>query len=361
MRSFNFIACLLLATGFSIDTSAQTVTVQVAALIDSTKPAAQYNGTVKTAVSAGNVQIPAGAPATMKLVPVGNTNPPNWTLALTSVSVNGSNLAVSGGSPSIAGVGGISIPNSPVNVSQVQQALGGFLNHGKGNQTQTQQQKTQSSGKTLPSVSGPRVYVPAMTSVSFVVGNSNQQQMSQPVQQTAAVQQTSQPVQQAAGNPAPQQASQPVQQTAGVPAPQQTGQPLQQPAAAQYAQQPAGVASQSSNVVQYEGMQYELKGCKRESPHIVCDVMLTNQRGTDAKVVGGQGTHFFDQFGNKVGASSVKIANCNPFGWCEVLPGVPVSDHIEFVDADGRATQLVRLQVWLSNKAVAQYTNVAIQ
>jgi hypothetical protein len=118
--------------------------------------------------------------------------------------------------------------------------------------------------------------------------------------------------------------------------------------------------------VVYENVQYQLQSCQREAPHIVCQIQITNLGTADLELGGGEQTYYVDQSGDKEMATSRKIANCMGWGICQLLPGIAMAGRIEFMDQDGRATSLARLQLWenmvrIGAKAVAQFSNVPVQ
>jgi hypothetical protein len=300
------------------------VTVHIIDAVDSTRPAnGQFRGTVKNAVALGTLEVPAGANAVVKLVNGGAAG--MWTVALTSVTAGGQAVAVTGGSPSL-GAGSVTASAA----SAVQNKLSGLLGRSP---------KTQPATTPLtPSVAGTRVYLPAGSEVVFSVAASA----------SAAVPGTAQTAgtQQIAVAPAA------VAPAAAAPP------PGSQPAAAQPVATQAGPGA---GTVVYENIQYQLQGCQHQAPHIICQIQITNLRASDAFLNGGQGSYYVDQAGNKVGTSMRAIANCAGFGRCQLLPGVAMAGRFEFVDEDGHATQLIRLQIQLSGKAVAQFTNVPVQ
>jgi hypothetical protein len=285
----------------------------------------QFRATVARAFGAGSATVAQGASATVGLVQNGAT----FSLALTSVVANGQAMAVNGTSPTLGTLGGLkgTVTNSPT-VQSLTNTFGGLSSIGGFGRKQTakQQQPASANNQVQPSAAGARVYVPAGTAVSFrLVQNT----------QTAPATQNSAPGIGAGAAPV-------------VPA-------------GGMATTPVLNTAPSSNSVLYENILYQLQGCQRQAPHIICNVQITNQRAVDAFLSGGQGTYYVDQAGNKVGTSSRKIANCIGFGNCQLLPGVAMAGSFEFVDEEGHATSLVRLLVAQSGKAVAQFNNVPIQ
>jgi hypothetical protein len=198
------------------------------------------------------------------------------------------------------------------------------------------------------------VYVPAGSEVQFVIAQSPQ---------TATAGGTAAPA--AATNTVPAQPSATATNTvpAQPPATATSTVPAQPSATATStvpAQPSATASTPGSSTVVYENIQYQLQNCQREAPHIICQVQITNLGGADAYLVGGQGTYYFDQAGNKVGASNRAIANCAGWGRCQLPPGIAMAGRFEFLDVQGHATQLVRLQIVQSAKAVAQFTQVPV-
>jgi hypothetical protein len=328
---------LMAIAGLAPQAVAQTgaqarVSVQMVSAVDSARPAGQYSATVKNAAAIGTLQVPAGTPAVVKLVPAGAGASRTWTVELMSVNVGGRAVAVNGGSPSLGAgtaVGGAT--------SAIQNKIGGILNRG-------QRQSQPAATAVAPSVAGARVYLPAGSEVVFMVAEPAQVANTPPTQPVQAQQNLA--AAPAAAAPTP-----------GAPAssPQATPQAgTAQPAAAA----PAGA---SASTVVYENVQYQLQGCQRQAPHIICRLQVTNLGATDRFLVGGQGTYYIDQAGNRQNTSMRSIANCAGFGRCQIISNLATAGTFEFLDQEGRATQLVRLQIVESGKAVAQFTNVPVQ
>jgi hypothetical protein len=216
---------------------------------------------------------------------------------------------------------------------------GGFPSPGK------KQQQTQNTGNTptKPSTSGARVYLPSGSEVIFVLGQTQNQQLAN--QEARPGLGTNTTGQQAITSP-------------GQITPDARTQATAAPAGGSTA---TAAPAQGNNSVLYENILYQLQGCQRQSPHIVCNLQITNQRAVDAFLRGGQASYYVDQAGNKAGTSMRKIANCIGFGNCQLLPGVAMAASFEFVDEEGHATNLVRLAIAESGKYVAQFNNVPIQ
>jgi hypothetical protein len=320
--------------------AATQITVHFNNLVDSSRPG-QMSAVVKSPATFGNTQIPAGAPAAVRLVVAGAGNPRMWTLSLTSVNVNGQMVAVNGTSPSFDAVGTV----MGGAVSKAGSVLGSALG---GRQQPKQQPKQPATQTVTPSTSGQRVYVPAGSDVRFAVAAPATMQANNATQQGGGVVQdpgaapATNPGQQVQPNAMGQQ--QPVQNPGGTVAPGQQGTP-----------------GASSSTVVYENIQYQLQGCQRQAPHIICNIQVTNLGANDAFPFGGNETYYIDQAGNRVGATARKFANCEGWGRCQLLPGVAVAGRFEFVDTDGRATQLVRLQIHQNRKPVAQFQMVPVQ
>ena len=109
----------------------------------------------------------------------------------------------------------------------------------------------------------------------------------------------------------------------------------------------------------WENIQYQLDGCKRQAPHSVCTVKITNLGASDATLIGGK-TYYVDQAGDRVGVAEQKVANCN-LGRCDALPNLTMAGQFIFNDEDGQASELVRLQLANHRGAVAQFTHVPVQ
>jgi hypothetical protein len=284
------------------------ITIHMLDAVDSAKaPAGQFRGTVKTAINLGDKPVPAGSNAVVRLVPgvAGRTR--TFTLSLVSVVANGAALPVSGGSPSLTFIGLSETINSKLQNIQIPNPF----DHSK---KPAPAQKPATPAAPVPTVSGTRVYVPAGSEIAFTLAQASPSG-------TGTVQTT----------PTTDQPTQPA---------------------------PAG---QSSATVLYENIQYQLQGCQREAPHIICRIQITNMGAHDAILSGGQGTYYFDQSGNKVGTSQRRIANCEGFGRCELLPGLATAATFEFTDQDGNATVLKRLAINENRKEVAQFTEVPVQ
>jgi hypothetical protein len=312
------------------------ISVTLASAIDSNSAGGgQYAATVKNAANLGNLQIPAGASAVVKLVAGGQAR--TWTVVLASIAAGGQTIAVSGGSPAL-GAGSATAAAS----NAVQNKLKGLLGGGK-------QTQPAAASPIRPSVMGARVYLPAGSEVVFT-GVQSPAAGAAPAQQAAIAQQNA--------GPPTAEASAPVAQGAptaqGPPTAQgQTG-PLQSDPT------PAPATASAATVV-YENMRYQLQGCQREAPHIVCRIQITNLNNADVFPNDGQGTYYIDQTGARHNATLRRIANCVGWGQCQVVPNIAMAGSYEFLDEQGQTTQLVRLQIHLSGKAVAQFTNVPIQ
>jgi hypothetical protein len=184
---------------------------------------------------------------------------------------------------------------------------------------------TQGSPRPAAAVSGTRIYVPANSAVVFTL--------------TSAV-----PTQTAQGQPAAGTAP-------GVAQPRQPG---VQPAAA------GAPAATTSNTVVYYQIQYQLTGCQRQAPHIICNITVTNQRGGDIMLNGAGGAYYIDQSGNRVNADMRSLANCVGWGACQLVPNIAMAGQWQFMDQDNHATQLVRLQIHENGVPVAQFNSVPI-
>jgi hypothetical protein len=319
------------------------LTVQMIDAVDSSRQAAgQFRATVKTASTVGNLQVPAGAGAVVKLVANGAGAARSFTVELTALGAGAQTAAVVGTSPALgsgsvlAGAGG-ALGNG---TNALQKRLGGLL--GRGQQQTTQQ----TAAAVVPSVTGSRVYLPAGSEVIFTVAQPGA--AAAPAQTQVAVAQpagvTPLGVTPTAGTtPAGVTPAAGVTPTGGVPAVQ------------------PGSTAASANTVVYENMQYALQGCQRQAPHVICQIQFTNLGAADAFLNGGQNSYYVDQAGNRVNTSMRAIANCVGFGRCQLLPGVAMAGRFEFTDEQGHATQLIRLQIYQDGKAVAQFTNVPVQ
>ena len=296
------------------------VTVQMVDSVYTTSAATLHNATVTSAVNGTNLTVPAGAAAIVKVVANAGT-PRTYSLALTSLAVNGQMMAVSGGSPSLSSIGAMTTSASDAVGSAVKGAV-----NAKGRKAPAPKP---AAAKT-PSASGTTVYVPAGSDVAFVLAGSAAQSTA-----AAAAPKTTP----ATATPTPAAATTPAAPTT--------------PAA-------ASTTPATSSTVVYENVQYQLQSCQREAPHIVCQIQITNQRGTDVKLNGAGGTYYVDQSGNKVNASARSIANCVGNAACQLLPNIAMAGRWEFIDADGHATTLTRLLIAENGKPVAQFTNVPI-
>jgi len=344
MKSITFCAgLLLLAAGMAPDALSQTgtaasgqlsgtagsalagagITVHMPVAADSTKPPFQYNATVKNQVTGQGLVVPAGAPALVKMYR-NPGNPPTFALSLVSLTVNGQTIAVSGGSPSFSYIGAV----AGAATSAVSSTIGGILNRGA-------KPAAPKPVAVTPAVSGSRVFVPAGSDVTFAIA------------QTPQTAQTSQPGQ--TPPPAPGSTPPPAPGSTPPPAPSTNSTPPQQQSTVP-----------GSTTVVYENIQYVLQGCKRQAPHIICNIQITNQRAADAWLSRGQGSYYVDQAGNRVGASNRGIANCGGWANCQLLPGIAMAGRFEFVDEEGHATTLKRLSIEQSGKAVAQFTDVPV-
>jgi hypothetical protein len=311
------------------------VTVQMIDAVDSNAGGAgrTFRATVQAATNVGGVAIPQGAPAVTVLQQAGN----GWTLALTAIVANGQPVSVTSNFASTKGG-----------------KLAALMNGGGGLPWGQKQPKGQTVATNTPatpavSASGARVYLPASTTVSFMVTPKN------PVSSTTNANNTV-----PAGQP---QAAQPVAtNTAGVAAgiPMTTGGNAPQ-IAPMNMQQNAGPQSAGTNgTVIFKGIQYQLARCHREAPHIVCELQVMNIGSADTVLRGDPRTYFIDQNGNRGGVKSGTVANCN-LGACEMLPQLPMKAREVFDDETGESRTFVRFQLWAGGEQVAQFQNVAIQ
>lgn len=271
---------------------------------------ASYSATVSMGLP-GSANVPQGSPAVVKVVQ--NTGyPVTYSLQLAALNINGQTTAVNGGSP-VLNAAGTAFNNASNNASN---AVGNAVNRMFGGGKQAQPKPAANVNRT-PSVSGTRIFVPSGTSVMFT--------LAAPL-----------PAQTAQGQPATTNPTGATQATS------------------------AGAVATSSTVV-YEQIQYQLGGCQRQSPHIVCSVTVTNLRGGDAMLNGAGGAYYIDQSGNRVNASMRSLANCAGWGPCQLLPNIAMAGKWEFVDQDNHALTLVRLQIAEDGKPVAQFNQVPVQ
>lgn len=287
------------------------VTIAMVDSITTLNLGASYSATVSMGLP-GSANVPQGSPAVVKVVQ--NTGyPVTYSLQLASLNINGQTTAVNGGSP-VLNAAGTAINNASTNASN---ALGNAVNHMFGGKQP--QAKPAANVNRTPSVSGTRIFVPSGSSVMFTLASALPAQTGQTAQ----------------GQPAAAGPNNTTQTTS------------------------AGTVATSSTVV-YEQIQYQLTGCQRQSPHIVCSVTVTNLRGGDAMLNGGGGAYYIDQSGNRVNASARSLANCAGWGWCQLLPNIAMAGKWEFVDQDNHATTLVRLQIAEDGKPVAQFNQVPV-
>ncbi len=300
------------------------VSVQMVDAVDSNAGGGRtFRATVATATTVAGVAVPQGSSATTTLQQTGN----GWTLALTSITANGQAIPVTS---TFASTRGGSLANSATSILN-----GGGL--------PWQRSKSQPAAANTPKIaaSGARVYVPANTNVTFMVSAAAQQTaQNQPAQTVAQSTPTATPI--AATPTAPVQAS-----------PMATSQALPQ--------SNAPGAAPSSNAVIFGNTQYQLSGCHREAPHIVCELQVMNIGQVDSVLSGDPRTYFIDQSGNKGGVQSGTLANCN-LGRCPMLPQIAMKARYVFNDDTGESRTLVRLQIWAGGRsAVAQFNNVPVQ
>ncbi len=297
--------------------SGTRVTVAMVDSITTLNLGASYSATVSMGLP-GSANVPQGSPAVVKVVQ--NTGyPVTYSLQLASLTINGQTTAVTGGSP-ILNAAGTAINNATTTASN---AVGNAVNRMFGGGKQPQAKPAANVNRT-PSVSGTRIFVPSSSSVMFTL--------------TTAL-----PAQTAQGQPA----------AAG-------GQPAAAGPNATTQTTSAGSVATSSTVV-YEQIQYQLTGCQRQAPHIICSVTVTNLRGGDVMLNGAGGAYYIDQSGNRVVASMRSLANCAGWGACQMLPNIAMAGKWEFIDQDNHATTLVRLQIAEDGKPVAQFSQVPVQ
>jgi hypothetical protein len=296
-----------IVTGTTGLASGTKVTVTMVDSITTLNLGAVYSATVASGLVGSNANVAAGTPAVVKVV-ANTVYPTTYSVALASLSINGQPTAVNGGQPMLNNAG------TAVNNAQNQagNAVGNAIN-GLFTPHQKQAPQPRSTANRTPSVNGTRIFVPSGSSVVFTLTSAV------PGTQTAAAQQTG-----------------------------------ATPAAG------SGAAGPSSTTVVYEQIQYQLTGCQRQSPHIVCQVTVTNLRGGDAMLNGAGGAYYIDQSGNRVNASMRSLANCAGWGACQLLPNIAMAGRWEFIDQDNHATTLVRLQIAEDGKPVAQFTSVPV-
>ncbi|HZS59664.1 MAG TPA: hypothetical protein VFA43_10365 [Gemmatimonadaceae bacterium] len=297
---------ILGATGL---TNGTKVTIQMLDSVTTLNTGATYSAQVSQAIVGSSTNIPGGTPAVVKVVQ--NTGyPATYSLALVSLSINGTPTPVSGSMPVLNKIG--------TAVNGASDALGSAV----GNLFNKQKNQPKAPRPPAASVAGVRIYVPVNSAVMFTL--------------------TSAPMQSAQGQPAAGGATsvaQPVQQT---------------PAATGMNTAPG------SNTVTYLQVQYVLQGCTRQAPHIICNLTITNQRGGDIVMNGGGGAYYIDQAGNRVNAMMRSLANCVGFGPCQLVPGVAMASQWQFVDQDNLAKTLVRLEIHENGVAVAQFNNIPV-
>jgi hypothetical protein len=255
---------------------------------------------VKNAVNIGTAAVPAGASAVMKLTQM-QGNQRMFSLSLVSVTANGQVMPVTSGAAVIVSGQGGAASAATSQVSAVRDMFRGFGGKKQQQQqpAQANQQKTAANGTPSPAAMGARVYVPANSDVQFMVSANNGAPGTQQAGNNAV------PAGQPAA-PAPQPgAPMAVAPTTPAPAPVAPGQPMQPMA--------PGAAPAGSTVVLYNNIQYQLQSCKREAPHIICQITITNMGNVDARLVGGHESYYFDQAGNKQMATARSIANCVGF------------------------------------------------
>ncbi|HXB23358.1 MAG TPA: hypothetical protein VNV25_01385 [Gemmatimonadaceae bacterium] len=297
------------ATGL---TNGTKVTIQMLDSVTTLNLGATYSAQVSQALVGSSTNIPGGSPAVVKVV--ANTGyPATYSLALVSLTVNGQATAVSGGMPVLNKVG--TAMNGAGDA--VGNAVGNLFNKPAKNQPKA-------PPRPAAAVSGTRIYVPSNSAVIFTL--------------TSAV-----PTQTAQGQPV----------AGAAPGAAQPGQPVAQPATG------APAAATSSTVV-YAQVQYQLTGCQRQSPHIICNVTVTNLRGGDLMMNGAGGAYFIDQSGNRVMADMRSLANCVGWGACQLVPNIAMAGQWQFMDQDNHATTLVRLQIHENGVPVAQFNNVPV-
>jgi hypothetical protein len=296
------------ATGL---TNGTKVTIQMLDSVTTLNLGATYNAQVSQALVGASTNIPGGSPAVVKVV--ANTGyPVTYSLALVSLTVNGQATAVSGGMPVLNKVG------------TAANGAGDALGNAVGNIFNKQKNQPKAPPRPATAVSGTRIYVPSNSAVIFTL--------------TSAV-----PTQNAQGQPA----------AGAAPGVAQPGQPVAQPAT-------GAPAAATYNTVVYAQVQYQLTGCQRQSPHIICNVTVTNQRGGDLIMNGAGGAYFIDQSGNRVMADMRSLANCVGWGACQLVPNIAMAGQWQFMDQDNHATTLVRLQIHENGVPVAQFNNVPV-
>jgi hypothetical protein len=298
--------------GSSILGAGTRVTIAMVDSVTTVNVGASYTATVSMGLP-GSANVPQGSPAQVKVVQ--NTGyPATYSLQLTSLTINGQTTAVTGGAP-ILNAAGTAVNNATNSASNaVGNAMNRLLGGGK-------QPKAAATVKRTPAVTGTALYVPSGSSVIFTLTTAL------PATQTAQ------------GQPGAAGTTGMVQPTAATGAP--------------------GGATTSATVV-YEQIQYQLQGCQRQAPHIICSVTVTNLRGGDAMLNGAGGAYYIDQSGNRVNASMRTIANCAGWGPCQMLPNITMAGKWEFIDQDNHAQTLVRLQIAEDAKPVAQFTQVPV-
>jgi hypothetical protein len=308
---------LLGATGL---TNGTKVTIQMLDSVTTLNLGATYNAQVSQAIVGSSTNIPGGTPAVVKVVQ-NSGYPATYSLALVSLSINGTPTAVTGGMPVLNKIG--------TAMNGASDALGSAV----GNLFNKQKGQPKAPKPPAASVTGVRIYVPVNSAVLFTLTSG-------------APTQTAQGQPAAGGAPGVAQPGQPAQPA------QQPGQPM--PAAT------GTTGAPGSSTVTYMQVQYVLQGCSRQAPHIICNLTITNQRGGDIMMNGGGGAYYIDQAGNRVNADMRSLANCVGFGACQLVPNIAMASQWQFIDQDNRATTLVRLQIHENGVPVAQFNNIPV-
>lgn len=297
-----------------------TVSITFNTVIDSNLGARVYSGSVVNGTTINGVSVPQGSTAMAMVQQSGNT----WTLKLVSIAASGQSIQITNSTPNLTAGKLTNILNGG--------GLGGIF--GGGNK------KGSTQAGPATSASGARVYIPVNTPVGFVgITTSNQQ---------------TQPQQQATSNPPASQ--NPDAKQVGATPQLVGGQNYTQPGA----QQSIQAAQPGNSTVVFNNVQYQLTGCHREAPHIVCELQVTNQGAVDALLFGSGRTGFVDQSGNTGHFESARIANCE-LGQCAMLPGIQMKARYVFMDDTGESRTLHRLNIFSRNEAVAQFSDVPVQ
>jgi len=103
----------------------------------------------------------------------------------------------------------------------------------------------------------------------------------------------------------------------------------------------------------------DLIGCKKNTPNIICNLIVTPKKdNSDLRF--GQDANAFDELGNKIIASSVLYDKTGKERRA-VVANVPLKVTIAFENVAEMPTQFVKLSIWISGHRWFSIRGIALQ